>query len=58
MAQLIDTMIVHQDVGTLEPHYKLAKLQFWDNGLVTWEEPTEEEEGNHFWQTWIKKEKQ
>ena len=33
---LIDTLIVKQDVGSHEPRYKKAIIDFWSDGSVTW----------------------
>lgn len=34
--ELIDTMVVREDIGSYEPRYKKAILQFWNDGTITW----------------------
>lgn len=33
---LIDTLVVKQDVGSHEPRYRKAIIDFWSDGSVTW----------------------
>lgn len=43
---LVDTLTVKQDVGSYEPVYKKAILEFWSDGSVTWKPRGPKEDSN------------
>jgi len=50
---LVDTMILQQDIGTCEAHYKKAIVDFWSDGSVTWRKREGSENPEFFGPTYV-----